>query len=504
MITRTLPGGYGVGAPGPMSGGSGALGDNWGYKDSNSPGDILANDRKYAYGQGQKLIENYGEGMASQDQRGRSLGAVGDGLYAWMAANPGYTPEQASQIMDQQGLDKLNWTPEMANSNFLTPEEQSGIQGDPNAALHTYNDQVENLRQDARNYGGSLNGIYDSGATDLNTANGQMSQQLDNSIDPAALGLSADYQQNYNFGQDQQDALIADAARTVGEGTKATTDQLERQANAAGTNSPLAMAAALDRERQTGAVASADAMTKAKIQAAALGLNTEQTKEQTRLGSAQDVSNRRLQAATTTGQTDQANQQFLTSGRANAGLTTGKAALDESNTIAGQQTQLTGAAEVAAQQRAQAIAQNRQAVNKDNQTSQFTRGSYTDQADSQRATQVAGAERADLTAARQDTRNEEQTAYNESNSRMAGQLQAFGNTTGAGQSSEANAIRAAQLPTTLDKVIGGAAGAASAFARGGIIDHPTLGTVAEDGPEIVIKLNNKPMAYRRRNEPAYA
>jgi hypothetical protein len=503
-----LPGGYGVGAPGPMPYGTGAIGGTpttFGYNQSNNVGDILSNDRQYAYGQGGQLIANYGEGLAQFNQRGRSLGAVGDSAYANLLQNPGYTAAQAAGITNQAGLDELNWTPEMAAENQLTPAEYAASIGNPNAGLNTYNAQAENLRQDARNYQTGVASVYDTGATDLNTATGGLSQRLDNAIDPAQLGLSSEYQQNYNFGPQQQQDLIEDAGRTVGQGTAAVTDQLQRQANAAGAGSPLALAAAQDRQRQTGAVASADAMTKARIQAAQLGLTTEQTKEQTRLGTAQDISGRRMSAATTAGQADIANQQFLTAGRANAATTTGQAYLNEQNEIANQQTSLATAADATAAQRAQALAQNRQTVNQANQASQFSRGSYQDQAASQRATQVAGAARTDQTAARQDIRNEEQTAYNEGNSMMAGQLQAFGGVTGAGQSSEQNAIRSAQLPTTLDKVIGAASGAAAGagYERGGVVNQPTVARVGENGPEIIIKLGG--MNYKRRNEvPTYA
>jgi hypothetical protein len=175
-----------------------------------------------------------------------------------------------------------------------------------------------------------------------------------------------------------------------------------------------------------------------------------------------------------------------------------------------QQAQLTQQGELAAT--AQALAQNRQAISQANQAAQFSRGSYVDQAASQRATQEATAARADQTQARQDVRNEEMTAYNEANSQMAGQLQAFTGVTGAGQASQANVIRAAQLPTTLDKVIGGAAaglgGTGGGAAQGGVINKPTVTRVGEKGPEIVIKLKHMggggPMSYRRKHEAAYA
>jgi hypothetical protein len=277
-------------------------------------------------------------------------------------------------------------------------------------------------------------------------------------------------------------------------------------------NAPLALSAALARQRQTGDVAASDAMTQAAIQAKQMELQTQQTLEQMRLASAQDVSNRRMQAATTSGQADIAAQEALLSGRAGAALQTGLEGINEQNTIAQNETQLTQQAELAQQQRAQALAQNRQQISQANQAAQFQRGSYQDTAESQRATQAASATRTDQTSARQDARNEEQTALNEQNSQMAGQLQAFTGVTGAGQASQQNVIKAAQLPDTLDKVLASGISAAGATAppsaTGEIINKPAVRRIGEKGPEIVIKLKHMgsggPMSYRRRNEAAYA
>lgn len=500
----SLPGGYGNSYSGvnptpKASPGTAITKDQWGYVNSSDPKTVLANDRGYAYTQGGALIDSYGEGASTQDQRARVLGSAGDDLYAWMLAHPGYTEDQARDIMNQSGLDSLNWTDQMAQDNQLTSDEQSAIKGDPNRAATQYDTAAPGLRQTAQNYGASLRDVYDQGQGSLDASTGSLKGSLGAAIDPTQLGLSDEYKTNYNFGPEDQQAMIEDAGRTVGQGTAAVTDQLQRQSAAAGMNSPLALSAALDRQRQTGAVASADAMTKARIQAKQLGLSTEQQKESTRLGTAQDVSSREMDAAKTVGAADQANQQFLTAGRASSGLQTGAAGLAEENTIAQQQTQLTQAAELQQQQRAQAMAQNRQQVNQSNQSAQFTRGSYQDQAESQRATQEATAARNDQTAARQDVRNEEQNAYNESNSKMAGQLQAFGATTGAGQASQQNAITAAQLPSTLQKIAQGLTG----YAEGGIVNEPTMARLGEAGPEIVIKLKPsqpKAMRYQRRNE----
>jgi hypothetical protein len=563
--TNTLPGlqggGYpNVGTPTGMPYGAGAIGGypiktdaqgnvlpNWQYDPTNNVGAMLQNSLGYAYTQGGELMANYGTLMAQQQQRAGQLGAVGDSMYAFLQANPGYTPAQAQAIMNSgldangnpildangnpTGLNALNWTQGMANQNFLTGGEQTAWTGDPYAAYNQYTQgqsvpimdangnpvldasgnvqyqsNADYLNQLSRQYGGNLNAIYDTGATGLNTAVGGMNTGLNAAIDPTQLGLSNQFTTNYNWTPADSQNLINAAGRNVGMQTAAIQDQLQRQSAAAGTGAPLALSAALARQAQTGDVASADAMTQAAIQAKQMGLTVQQTLEQMRLASAQDISNRQMQAATTVGQANIGQQENVLAGRAGAALQTGLEGINEQNTIAGVETQTTQAGEMAAQQRAQAMAQNRQQVSQANQAAQFQRGSYTDQAESQRATQEATAARADQTQARQDVRNEEQTAYNESNSGMAGQLQTFAGVTGAGQASQANVIKAAQLPTTLDKVVGAASTALSA--EGGIYTKPTKVRVGERGPEITIKLKHMgaggPMSYRRRNEAAYA
>jgi hypothetical protein len=507
---------------------------SWSYKSTNNVGDMLQNSLGYAYTQGGELMTNYGSILAQQQQRAGQLGATGDSMYSYLQAHPGYTAEQAAGIRNQGGLDALKWNQGMADENFLNADEQASTKGDPYAAYRGYAEtatipqydaqgnpildaqghqvkqsQADYLNQLARQYGGNIQGIYDKGATDIGGDLGRMGAGLSSAIDPTQLGLSGKFTENYDWSPEDSQNIINAAGRNVGMQTAAIQDQLQRQAAAAGSNAPLALSAALARQRQTGDVAGADAMTQAAIEAKQRELQVQQTLEQMRLGTAQDISGRRMQEATTMGQSGIAANEYLTSGRAAAGLQTGLAQMNQQNTIAGQEANLTQAGEVAAQQRAQALAQNRQQISQANQASQFSRGSYIDQAASQRATQEAGAARADETQARQDVRNEEQTAYNESNSGMAGQLQAFSGVTGAGQASQANVIRAAQLPTTLDKVIGGTGTAlGGGAATGAVVNKPTVTRVGEKGPEIVIKLKHMggggPMSYRRKHEAAYA
>ena len=544
-----------VGTPTGMPYGAGAMGGfptttdangntvpSWSYKPTSNVGDLLQNSMSYAYGQGGELIGNYGTLMAQEQQRANQLASTGDSMYSTLMANPGYTAQQQTGIMDQSGLNALNWTPEMAQANQLTDKETAAWTGDPYAGYNIYaktgtipamdangniqyqkdaqgnnildangnpmpqmQTQADYLNQITRQYAGNLSNIYDQGGTAIGDQLSAMGTGLSNAINPAQLGLSSQFTTNYNWTPEDSQNIINAAGRNVGMQTAAIQDQLQRQADAAGSQAPLALSAALARQRQTGDVASADAMTQAAIQAKQQELQVQQQLEQMRLGTQQDISTRQMQEATTMGQSGIAAEENLLSGRAGAALQTGLEGINEQNTIAGQEAQLTQAGELAAQQRAQAMAQNRQQISQANQAAQFQRGSYTDQATSQRNTQMADAARADQTQARQDVRNEEQTGYNESNSGMAGQLQTFGNVTGAQAASSAIAIKAAQLPTPLDKVIG--AGVSAVSAEGGVYTKPTKAVVGEKGPELIIKLkhpNGSTMTYRRKNEAAYA
>jgi hypothetical protein len=490
-----------VGSPTGYPLGTGAVGGfpvdangnpSWTYNPSNNVGTMLQNSLGYAYTQGGELIKNYGGLMAQENQRANQLSSLGDSMYAFLQANPGYTPDQAAAIMNQGGLNALQWTPDMANANFLTSTGtvpmldpttgQPVLDANGNPMMQSEQAAWLGTPMEAESqYAGYTQPAVNLAVRGLQTG-------LNAAIDPAQLGLSSQYTTNYNFTPEDMQNIINAAGRKVGEQTMATMDQLQRAAAASGTNAPLALSAALARQAQTGDVAAADAMTQAAIQAKQTYLNTQQALEQMRLASVQDISNREMQAATTSGQANIAAQE----------------------TMGQEEAQLTQAGEQAAQQRAQAMAQNRQQISQTNQTAQFQRGSYVDTAESQRATQEATAARADQTQARQDVRNEEQTSLNEANSQMAGQLQAFTGVTGAGQASQANVIKAAQLPTTLDKVVGAGTAAVGALgsAEGEVINEPSVRRIGEKGPEIVIKLKHMgsggPMTYRRRHEAAYA
>lgn len=591
------PGGYnieGTGGVGAATPGEQFIpGDFIGIGTADEPKDVINRDRYFAYQRGQELMQEDSQLAFDQRERARALASAGDTQYQKLLENPGYSSAQNEAILGQDRLNNLQLGPEDYAQNFITENEAMGIYGNPNAGMefltgtgqYVGQDGFDNSRitamQNALSHGQDMvQARHDDTQNALNDATQTERNDYTSAIDPSKLASSADWRQyqndelNYSddqasgyvdpryltasdqylqahqFGpQDEQDMIQA-AARQSGIRSQAINDQLERQAAAAGTNAPLALAAAQARQRQTGDVASADAALQARIAARQLGLNTAQQTEQTRLGAEQnyanlgsnlamqqgtrrlaaaqaaeearrageqDISTRQMQAAQQLGNTAVQNAQYMGSARAATEQATSNAqqALEQNITNTG--IQLAQQGDLNATQRAQALAQNRQQVNQNNQTAQFQRGSYADTAASQRNQGIAETQRQDLNAVRSDIRQQQGQAQNQENSYNALRNNAFGTVVGATPASASNAIAAAKIPSTWEKLgnmaVGAAGAAAGAFAKGGVVTKPTLAMVGEHGPEMVVKLQprvqlrppNRPrmMAYQRRSQYEY-
>lgn len=268
-------------------------------------------------------------------------------------------------------------------------------------------------------------------------------------INPSKLGLSQEYQTRFNFGpQDEQD-MINQAGRTVGLAGTAAKEDLIRRAMAEGNTNALGLSAAQNRVQRTSDVGKADAMLNAKIAAKQLGLDVTGRKEATRLGAEQDISNRQIGAA-----------QF------GAGLK--------------------GQGEAAASQRAQALGINRQDVNMKNQATALDRLKTIDERQSDRARLIADTARADQDKARADARNEGHFQHNLGQGEEARQVSAFGVGAQAPAASYNAAIRGSQVPSAWERIAN--AGINATLARGGVVGEPTVATVGEAGPEMVVPL----------------
>lgn len=128
--------------------------------------------------------------------------------------------------------------------------------------------------------------------------------RLEAAVDPAKLGLSREFLERYDVTpRDLQDIVDA-AGQSVGLRTQAERDELRRALAAQGQTSPLAEQAALNRLKVRGDIDAADAMTRARIEARRLGLDTALGREQMRLGAERDISGRLRDIGSEIGQSE--------------------------------------------------------------------------------------------------------------------------------------------------------------------------------------------------------
>lgn len=447
-IPRTQIPDFNPPAPPPYSAPNSAGGFNYKPLSGTDQGAQTANNRDIFYGRGEQINANLQNRSAQQGGIAEGYRGNADQLAAWMAQNPGYTQDEAAQIMQQQGLDNLGNV--NYDSNFLTGDEQSGITSNPYSQLGAL-DQ------------GAVYGAYDNGAAGSRAAQqgtagalqanvGQTSAALNSAIDPSQLGMSGqyqnnqdavlnktagdvygginygklstsgDYNKNMNFGAGDTQNLATQAGIGVGQRFAATQDADERALAASGNSNPLAAAAMRNRNMVNSAASGSDAELAAQIQGKQLELGTTQQKEatrlgaeqtyagmesgaaqnlgnmaasavqnreNTRLGAQQDISGRQMQAATTTGQMGQNAAEF--SGQQQL---SNEQLQQERNIATQQQEQQVGMnalqyGEAQAAARAGTVATNRQGVNQSNQTNQFNRGFQVNDATANRAANVA-------------------------------------------------------------------------------------------------------------------
>lgn len=391
----------------------------------------------------------------------------------------GYSPDQASGILGLnsqgnglQGVSSL--TPEQTAALQYTPDQQAAMMGNPNsvaqnalannAQLGTYMIQnAGNVQNAAQQGAAGITGAIDPKQFNLDPAYRQALQQalgteqqtLGNASNNPNLGLSGKFNQDYQFGaQDQQD-IINSAGQTAGLQYNSMADTARRQAIAQGNGSPMAMAALQENLARQGSNAASQAMTNARIAAKNEQLGVTQTGEQMRLGTAQDVSSRQMQAGESLAgsQIGAANTQQqlalqaagmgqglnLQAQQAAANLGTGaaqyNAGLESQNTQFATNANLQAGqyADSAAAQRAAALAQNQQQTSMYGQNTGYNQGMGVNQAMSNRYGQVA---------------NQQQTGQQNYANAMQGNQQFFGGQTTASMGQQAGVYGAQNQANT--------------------------------------------------------
>lgn len=518
---------------------------------------MAQNDRNMALYGGMRLGQNlqnytnfqYGQAGNQQDQLNSAWQNIAQG-------GGGYTNDQMAAILNNPYLQSLRTSPEQQQSNYLTPEEQAGIYGSPYAASDYAQQQGANLSGLYANFAdqvgsgiqgqnAAISGQLVGGANNIRGAySGNQGRQYQNLsdiaaltrgaqglarqtgegavgqlrsdvygqlgpaeqaarqyLDPTALNVSQEYQQNYNVSPQDQQNILNKAGRTVGAQSAMDEENLMQAANAQGNTSPLALSTMRNRVRQTGAVNQANAMSDAAIQAKQLQLQTQQQRENTRLGAAQQyaglgagtelaLGQRRLGAAQNVGQIGVnaelglgtqglQNEQYMGSNTLGTQAQLGQAQLGAEQYLSGQQQQAqqymgssnlqntqqllntgmqqgeysaglgTGAlqgAEQAASGRSGSLAGNRQGVNQYNQGTGFQQGQFIYGAGSQANTGFANAARTDDQAFRDYLARQQQQSSQAAQIGQQQQLGVYGAQNQGTQGATKNAITNYAIP----------------------------------------------------------
>lgn len=358
-------------------------------------------------------------------------------LYSQLEQNPGYSQQEIDAQLGNRpdgGNDFRDLLNQDYNSNYLSEDEQGQIRGNPYGAMdQLHPEELTNNNTTAfnasrgyiDNANNRLNQNYDVTNDRLNSAitpdlgmsdgySGSISNienvtddRMQGAVNNKGLDMSGEYGRQAGMSDQEVEDTAAMGGQAVGARSRAAIQDLERQAAASGNSSPLAVAAMRAQFEDQNAVNSADAAVNARLGARAqqrdaatgvegtrlgaeryktgaqldaasrmgdLATNAETNRERMRMQGAQDISSRRLGAASQLGQMGERSAMYETD--ANLGAERDWASRGQQANEFNQQMGY-GAARTAEQQqsdRAAGLAENRQGVNMANQGNQFNRG----------------------------------------------------------------------------------------------------------------------------------
>lgn len=214
-------------------------------------------------------------------------------------------------ILQQELVNSGMATGDELDNLRLKEHEAAKIEGSPYAAFDMARGEMAPLGESVDATSGQLRRVGGQLDTDMGEAINRdklaldpayMDNQygvIDSSLDPflaindpANLGLSDEFNQNFQFGDVDRQAMMDQAARNVQYSTQASNDQLMREAAGRGNTSALALNRARQSNNLMGDVGAADAMTDAAARAKGIQLDVAQGREGMRLGTEQDMANR--------------------------------------------------------------------------------------------------------------------------------------------------------------------------------------------------------------------
>lgn len=376
---------------------------------------------------------------------------------------------------------------------------------------------------------------YQKGANDQ--AYGNLDTGLNQAVDPSKLGVSSDFTSKYALSPEESQNIKDVAGNTVRGQYRREQDQLKQRAFAQGNSSPAQLAALDQQLGRQGAIDAGDAMSTAELNANKEAAARRQTIENMRLGSEEDISNRLTGSATTRyGAANQASSTLAANElaginsssanrmtaaeqeaalRYNAANTAGATGYDAAKTggtaginatAAGDQSAI-DAAKVKGQYGYDAATAGGQAginaaqftgtqrLNADTGQQQVGQGLAinADNSGSTRSGAIADKSIAGENAVRGYYTGQQDRAQSGAQTGNAQKIQSAGTEGGVANQATATATGAAtnqaNKPGVFSQVLGAGLGAASAFFEdGGIVDKPTLATVGERGPEMIVPL----------------
>jgi hypothetical protein len=503
---------------------------------SGSSQELAENDRMQAYHRGDALDQDYVTDVNESKGRQNFYEQQGYNQYApFLNGGGGYTADENAAILGQDRLDQMQLTQEEADSYQLTPEEQSAIQGNPDLAYRYFQPDRERAIQGEgiNDQRGAVNGLRDGldgavdadrmrvsdqflgGLGDVVTDTGGRVREALGSPD---LDVSGQFLNDYRMDPNEQQDIVTGAGIGVRNRYGAASDELSRNARAAGMN-PAGVAVMRQRFERQAAGDSADAQTMARINASNAAAERLRTGEDMRVRYGQNLAGMRADAeqrfgqfhadAGLSGEGLRVNaEQGLSGIRSDNARVSGLAALDTergiANTRLGTEQRTTdigiGLDQGADDRRAERSAMlgtNRQNASVNLANNRFDRRAYADQATTNRTGAVAGARRQD----QQEARGWVTGMQGQANNNAQAGLDRRGNLYGTqgnlvGGSTRTKSV-AEGTPGKGERIfaatLGGAQGAFSgAFGgggeKGGIVTKPTYMLLGEAGPEAVVPL----------------
>lgn len=502
---------------------------------TNDPTKMIQESRGYASGAGNAIDQATVDAQKRYGDLEEQYRQKADEAYGQLQQQPGYTPDEASQINRDYG--QYRTSGDALQERSLTDYERAGIQGDPRSAMAYRNpNMLSSMTDDIVGWENKANTEYGEGLRgavnqdDLRQSQGYQAaakgatdteeSALNAAVDRSKLGLDPEFQGRQLTDEDVQ-AMKTAAGRRVGNQYRAAQDDLERRAAAQGNTSPVAIAAARARLERQAAADSGNAEAEADINARQAQFGRAEDIENMRGSREQDISNRQMSAAQTVGaqraqQAQEAEnmrlgaEQFRTGVNVDVANKAGQANIEQmqragqqkmDTALHNEQTGIEGEryGEQQASDRSLALAQNRQAAQKDIQDTAYTQGMQTGQATAQGAQTVGDAARAGQQEYRNYQTGQQQAAQQGGTEARSQQIQGYGVQSGAlntaaGQKANYD-IGEKGTPGAGERIGMGIVNAL--FEEGGVVTKPTVGVVGENGPEMVVPATQQPYPPKR-------